>query len=266
MMMKMLAEERRFRIREILSAQRSVSAAALTETLKATAATIRRDLAALEKEGVLVRSHGGAVSRTSSTNFQPPYEALQRANRAEKLAIAAAAEKLLFDGDTVFLEGSTTVFELSRHLGSFSRLTVATNSPLIVCQLQRWTGVNVVCTGGDLQRDQFYLSGLWAQHAISEIRVDKAILGMTALDFQYGQSCATQAEAQVKRMLVKAGKQRIGLVDHTKLGKQAFVHVGPVTDFTTIITDSGADPAQVAGLREAGVEVIVVDVDTMKTE
>jgi DeoR/GlpR family transcriptional regulator of sugar metabolism len=261
MMMKMLADERRFRIREILSAQRSISAAALTESLNVTAATIRRDLAALEKEGVLVRSHGGAVSRSSSTNFQPTYEALQRTNRAEKLAIAAAAEKLLMEGDTVFLEGSTTVFELSRRLGVFSRLTVATNSPPMVCQLQRWAGVNVVCTGGDLHRDQFYLSGLWAQHALSEIRVDKAFLGVTAIDFGYGHSCASQAEAQVKKMLVKSAKQRIGLADHTKFAKQAFVYVGQVTDFTTIITDSATDPAQIAGLRDAGIEVIVVDSD-----
>ena len=62
-------------------------------------------------------------------------------------------------------------------------------------------------------------------------------------------------------MLVKAGMQRIGLVDHTKFGNSAFIHVGPVTDFATIITDSGTDPAQIAGLREAGVQVIVVDID-----
>ena len=101
----MLADERRFRIREILALQRSVSASALIEALGATAATIRRDLAALEKEGVLVRSHGGAVSRTSSTNFQPSYEVLQRENRAEKVAIAAAAGLMLMDGDTVCTNG-----------------------------------------------------------------------------------------------------------------------------------------------------------------
>lgn len=255
----MLAEERRFRISEMLSAQRSISSSLLQETLGVTAATIRRDLAALEDEGVLVRSHGGAVSRAASTNFQPPYEALQRANRAEKVAIAAAAEKLLIDGDTVFLEGSTTVFELSRRLERFSRLMVATNSPLIVCQLQRWTGVSVVCIGGDLQKDQFYLSGLWAQQALSEIRVNKTFMGVTAIDCEYGHSCASQAEAQVKKKLVMAAKQRIGLVDHSKFGKQAFVHLGPVTDFTTIITDSETDPKQIAGLRKAGVEVVVVN-------
>jgi DeoR/GlpR family transcriptional regulator of sugar metabolism len=173
---------------------------------------------------------------------------------------------MIFDGDTVFLESSTTVFELSRRMGSFNRLTVATNSPPIVCQLQRWAGVHVVCTGGDLQRDQFCLSGIWAQQVLSEIRVDKAVMGITAIDSQYGHTCATQAEAQVKRMLVKAGKQRIGMVDHSKFGRQAFVHIGPITDFTTIITDSGTDPAQIAAMRDAGIEVVVVDVDKHAAE
>ena len=99
----MLAEERRFRICEILSRQRTVSATELKDTLMVTAATIRRDLCALEQEGLLVRSHGGAVSKSSSTSFQPSYEALGRANQTEKQAIAVEAAKLIFDGETVFL-------------------------------------------------------------------------------------------------------------------------------------------------------------------
>lgn len=106
----MLAEERRFQIREILTGQRTVSASDLCDRLKVTSATIRRDLAALEQEGVLVRSHGGAVSRMSSTNFQPTYDALLRSENEEKLEIARAAEQFVLDGDTIFLESSTTVF------------------------------------------------------------------------------------------------------------------------------------------------------------
>ncbi len=91
----MLAEERRFRIREILLNQRTVNAAALRDILGVTPATIRRDLAALEDEGVLLRSHRGAVSRTSSTDFQPAFEALLPTNHAEKVAIAQEALKLI---------------------------------------------------------------------------------------------------------------------------------------------------------------------------
>jgi DeoR family fructose operon transcriptional repressor len=255
----MLAEERRFRIREILATQRTISASELCSTLEVTPATIRRDLATLEDEGVLVRSHGGAVSRMSSTKFQPSYETLARSNSEEKRAIAREAEKLILDGDTVFLEGSTTVLELAECLHNRNRLTVVTNSPTIVCQLQHCAGVTVLCTGGDLQRDTFYFSGEWARRALSEIRLDKAVLGVSAIDPGYGISTANHAEAQIKKMIVKAAKTRIALADHSKFGKQSFAYVGPVTDVDTLITDSGTSSKYVHELREAGLEVIVAE-------
>jgi DeoR/GlpR family transcriptional regulator of sugar metabolism len=262
MLCEMLAEERRFQIREILVAQRTVSASDLCDRLRVTAATIRRDLAALEQEGVLVRSHGGAVSRMSSTNFQPTYDALLRSESEEKRQIARAAEQFVLDGDTIFLEGSTTVFELARRLIHRNRLTVVTNSPTIVCELQRSTGVAVMCTGGDLQKDTFYLSGEWAQRALSEIRLDKAILGVSAIDPQYGVSTAHHAEAQITRMVSKAAKTRIALADHTKFGRQRFAYVGPVTDIDILITDSSTHTQYIQELRDSGLQVIVADPGT----
>jgi DeoR/GlpR family transcriptional regulator of sugar metabolism len=259
-LMSLLAEERRFRIREILSRERTVTASELIRTLDVTAATIRRDLAALEKEGVLVRSHGGAVSRTSGTNFQPSYEALGRSNRAEKQAIAREAERLILDGETVFLEGSTTVYELARRLLHRNRLTVITNSPPIVEELQRSQHVSVISTGGELQKDVFYLSGVWAQRALAEIRVDKAVLGVSAIDPSYGISTASQAEAQIKKMILKAARVSIAVADHSKFGNQGFAYVGPITDVDILVTDSGADPQYLRPLREAGVELILADV------
>jgi DeoR/GlpR family transcriptional regulator of sugar metabolism len=227
--------------------------------LGVTAATIRRDLASLEHEGVLVRSHGGAVSQMSSTKFQPSYERLARLNSEEKKAIARAAEHLILDGDTVFLEGSTTVSELAVCLQNRTRLTVVTNSPAIVCQLQRSSGVNVLCTGGDLQKDTFYFSGEWAQRALSEIRLDKAVLGVSAIDVQYGISTANHAEAQIKKMIAGAAKVRIALADHSKFGKQAFAFVGPVTDINILVTDGCTANKDVRQLREAGLEVLVAE-------
>lgn len=255
----MLAEERRFRIREILAMQRTVAAAALTEMLGVTPATIRRDLAQLEEEGVLVRSHGGAVSRTSSTTFQPSYDALLKTNHQEKEAIAREAERLILDGETVFLEGSSTVYELALRLHNRHRLTVVTNSPPILVQLQRNPGINLLCTGGDLLSDTFYLSGVWAERVLQEIRVDKAVLGVTAIDVGYGVSAARQGEAQIKKALVKSAKTRIALADHSKFGKQSFAYVGPISDFDILLTDSGTDGKQIKELRDAGVEVIVAN-------
>lgn len=253
----MLADERRFRISEILSRQRTVSASDLTTLLGVTAATIRRDLAALEREGLLVRSHGGAVSKSSTTNFQPSYEAMGRSNRDEKAAIAAAAARLILDGDTIFLEGSTTIYELASRLVGFSRLTVVTNSPPIVCELQRYPNIAVMSTGGELQRDVFYLSGMWAQRSISEIRVDKAFLGISAIDPEYGISTASQAEALIKKTVLKSAKTRIALVDHSKFGNQGFAYVGPVTDLSVLVTDAQTPASYLTRLREQGLQVEV---------
>ncbi len=264
--MSVMAEERRFRIREMLSVQRTVSASELRDLLQVTAATVRRDLAVLEKEGVLVRSHGGAVSRSSTTNLQPSYDAMGRNNRVEKQAIAREAERLVLDGETVFLEGSSTVYDLAQRLCHRNRLTVVTNSPPIVFQLQRSPNASVICTGGELRKDEFYLSGVWTEHALSEIRVDRAFLGVSAIDPVYGISTASQAEAQIKRMILKAARVRVALADHSKFGNQSFAYVGPVTDIDIMVTDSGVDTKYIRLLREAGVEVILADVRALRND
>jgi len=256
--MNLLAEERRFRIREILSRQRTVMASELIRTLGVTAATIRRDLAVLQKEGVLIRSHGGAVSRTSSTSFQPSYDALGRIHRAEKQAIAWEAERLILDGEAIFLEGSTTVYELARRL-LHRRLTVITNSPPIIELFQRSQHVSVISTGGELQKDVFYLSGVWAQTALSEIRVDKAVLGVSAIDPAYGVSTASPAEAQIKKMILRAARVSIALADHSKFGNQGFAYVCPITDLDILVTDSATDPKYLNPLRESGLQLIVAE-------
>ena len=152
------------------------------------------------------------------------------------------------------------MYEFARGLQQRNRLTVVTNSPSIVCLLQRSTGVTVLCTGGDLQKDTFYFSGEWAQRALSEIRLDKAILGVSAIDLSYGISTANHAEAQIKKMITRAAKIRIALADHSKFGAQSFAYVGPVTDIDVLVTDSGTQPKYIKGLREAGVEVEVAEI------
>jgi DeoR/GlpR family transcriptional regulator of sugar metabolism len=256
----MLAAERRFRIREILAAQRTVSATELAGILGVTGATIRRDLGVLEQEGLLVRSHGGAVSRASSTAYQGSYEYLLHVNEAEKKAIAREAAKLILDGDTVFLEGSTTVFELARCLQRRSRLTVVTNSPAIVMQFQHSPGVSVISTGGYLHKDTLYLQGVWTRRALAEVRLDKAVLGVTGIDPEFGMSSADHPEAEIKQLLIKAARQRIALGDRTKFGRQSFAFVAPVTDIDIIVTDNGIEQKYVEQLRDKGIQVIIAEV------
>jgi DeoR family fructose operon transcriptional repressor len=84
---------------------------------------------------------------------------------------------------------------------------------------------------------------------------------VSAIDLSYGISTANHAEAQIKKMITRAAKTRIALADHTKFGTQSFAYVGPVTDIDILVTDSGTDAKYIEGLREAGVEVVVAEVE-----
>lgn len=253
----MLPEERRMFIRELLATQRTVAAHDLVGELGVALATIRRDLAVLEQEGVLVRSHGGAVSKSSNLDFQPPYQVLRHVNIDEKKAIAAAVQPYIQDGEIMFLEGSTTVFEVVEYLVRHNHLTVVTNSPPILNRLMQGSSLTVMSTGGELQRDLHYLGGLWTRELLSKIRFDKAIIGVSAIDPQYGVSTTRPAQAEIKKLLTSVARTRIGLADHTKFGKQNFSFVGPISDFDVIVTSSLTSPDYIAALRDAGVEVIV---------
>jgi DeoR/GlpR family transcriptional regulator of sugar metabolism len=161
---------------------------------------------------------------------------------AEKQAIASEADRLILDGDTVFLEGSTTVHELAKLLHRRTRLTIITNSPATLFHLQCSPGVTVLCVGGNLVKENCYLSGMWAHRVLQEIRVDKVFMGISALDPGYGISTANHPEAEIKRLLMKVSKTRIALADNSKFRKQGFAYVGPVSDLTMLITDSGTEP------------------------
>jgi DeoR/GlpR family transcriptional regulator of sugar metabolism len=100
---------------------------------------------------------------------------------------------------------------------------------------------------------------VWTRRVLSEIRLDKAVLGVTAIDPLYGMSSASHAEAEVKQLLIKAARQRIALADHTKFGKQSYAFVGPVTDIDILVTDAGVDGTYVQQLQEKGVQVVIAN-------
>jgi DeoR/GlpR family transcriptional regulator of sugar metabolism len=262
----MLAEERRIRIREMLATHKTVAAAELAASFSVAMATVRRDLVVLEREGVLLRSHGGAVSRASSSDFQLSFEVLQKTSRAEKMAMAAVVQPLISDGEIVFLEGSTTVLEVAALLRRYARLTIVTNSPPILDALQGGTGLTLMSTGGELEKDLRYLCGPWTRDVLLHTRMDYAVIGISAIDTAYGISTTRPAHAEIKQLLARSAKKRIGLADHTKFGKQAFAFVGPVTELDVVVTSSLTSPDHVEALRSAGVEVLVAPMPAQRAE
>lgn len=221
--------------------------------------TVRRDCAELESRGLIRKVRGGAML-AGSRSQEPPFATRTAAMAEEKRAIGAAAAALVGDGESVLLDLGTTTLEVARHLRGRQALTVITNSVQAALTLVEEPGVDVHLTGGRLRAGDQSLSGFWAQHAIGDVFVDKAIVGAGGLTVQSGVTDYHMEEAAIRRMMIQHARTVIVVADSSKFGVTALAGVAAVKAVHHIVTDSGVDPAAAAALTAAGVRVTVVPV------
>ena len=252
----MITGERRNKILEILQEKKAVEVHELVKLFNVTGATIRRDLEALEKEGLLRRTHGGAVLPLS-VSYEPLYFSQIRKNLKEKEAIGKKAAELISDGDSVFIESGTTTLHIAKNIKNKRNLTVVTNSIDIAKELLSVSGVEVILTGGNLRKETVTLVGPLAERVLKEFKVDKVFLGISAIVPSKGMSTASIVEAQIKRLIIEMGKEVIGLADHSKFGKESFAFVTHTSVLDKLITDNKVSKEDIEALEKLGVEVIV---------
>jgi DeoR/GlpR family transcriptional regulator of sugar metabolism len=252
----MIAAQRRNIIVETIERDGAVSITALSERLKTSAVTIRRDLDQLADEGRLVRTHGGAVL-ASSARESSYAEKLEQA-LAEKTAIARAAAKRVRNGDVVALGPGTTTELLAKELVSRSGLRVVTNSLLVAEAMVSAPENEVIVVGGTLRHSirAFVGGGTVAQ--LLGLRADTAFLSGNGLAADFGLSTPAFPVADTDRAMATGAGRVIALVDHTKIGRRSSVLTVPTDDIQHLITDSKSEKKQLDALREAGVEVDAV--------
>lgn len=250
----MLVAERRSQIARLLQQHGTVRVAALSEMFEVTEETIRRDLEELEKEGILKRTYGGAISRRG-TGIELPFAAREEKNREEKLKIARAAAALLDDGDTIILDASTTALFVARHLPTTPRLTVVTNSVRVVLELAAHPNVTVIGIGGQLRERSLSFVGPQAERALAAYHVDKAFLSCKGLTLAEGMTDSNELEVELKKRMVEAAAAVIAIVDSSKLGYVAFARICPLDQIARLITDDAADPALLARIEEMGTPI-----------
>jgi DeoR/GlpR family transcriptional regulator of sugar metabolism len=227
--------------------------------------TIRRDLQVLESTGLIRRTHGGAV-RWPQTNAEPlvlAREKRQMLAKAQKAAIAAyAARELVRDGDSIVLEGSTTVTGMVSHLGARHDLTVVTNSLFTAEEMRRHLSrsATLLCAGGILRPESSTFIGHVAEGFFRELHVKRLFLSATGLTLQGGITDPQMLETQVKRAMIESASEVIVLIDSTKFGVRSLTRVIDFAEISLLLTDEGAPAEMVAGLREQGVEVALVPV------
>lgn len=250
----MLAEDRRARLLADLNEHGSVRVAEVVERLDVSEMTVRRDLAALEQQGLLRRVRGGAIL-PQGRSYEPPFVLRRTTQSQEKEAIAAAAADLVNDGDSVALDVGTTTLALAHHLADRHNLTVLTPSLHVARAFEESPTITVVLSGGTVRPGEGSLVGHVAARTCSEFNVDKLFLGIGGLHPDRGLTEFNVDDAIVKRTMIDHATEVIVLADASKLGRVAFAHVAPVTAVGRLITDRGSDHTILDELADHGVDV-----------
>ncbi|PRX91834.1 DeoR/GlpR family DNA-binding transcription regulator [Allonocardiopsis opalescens] len=250
------AAERRKRIVELVRATGAVSVRELAAQVQASEVTVRRDVRALEAEGLLDRRRGGAAL-PGRLAHEPSYSQKTRQAAEEKAAIAQAAAAMVAEDDAVVLGAGTTTEALARRLVAVRGLTVVTNSLLVAQVLAAAPAAEVVLTGGTLRGSILALVGSAAEQSLAGLRVRLAFVSGNGLTAERGLSTPNPLVASVDRALASAAQEVVVLADHTKVGVDTMVQTVPPERLHHLVTDSRADEGVLADLTAQGTRVHV---------
>ena len=249
----MFAHERHNAISELVSKKERVTVCALQKTLKISSATLRRDLAEMEKSGRIVRVHGGVV-HPQSLRGEPSFLRKSHTAVEAKRSIAATASGLVPDGASVFLDSGTTCLEIGRSLLARSGLTLITNSVPLLHEAYM-IGAPILATGGELRPLSGALTGAVALEWMEHLQADWAFLGASGIDPR-GVATTELGEAAIKRQFLCKARHAVLAADGTKWNQTAPVQFAAWQEFEYWLTSDALPTVNIKPLKDAGVKVL----------
>lgn len=242
------------RRRQILEAVRagSTHVADLARRFGVSEMTVRRDLAALAREGKLERVRGGAVNALE----EPPFEESVVRRPEAKGRIGAAAAALVQDGETVMIDIGTTTLMAARHLHG-RRITVVTSSLAVYEELVPDPAIELLLPGGVVRRNYRSLVGVLAEDTLRQLQADVCFLATSAVDSELAVWDSTMIEVPIKRAMIEASKRVVLLADAEKFSSGSLVRVCEAADLTTIVTDEPLSPVFQPAIDDNAIEVII---------
>lgn len=235
----MISAERREQIKTILLKKKSVTVAEIAQLFDVSTETIRRDFEALSAEGFLIKSYGGATLSVRK-NIAVSQKIKSGILIETKKRMAKEAAKLVHPNDCIFLDHSTTVFEMCEELAGMP-LTVMTNSLAVINYMAEQPNIRLVIPGGNFDITSQAFFGLETVQYLKRHSFDKAFLSCRSMDIKRGLSDAEELIADMRRNIIRSSDFNCLLADHTKWGKSAFVQTCDYDDIHYIITDVGLD-------------------------
>ncbi|WP_459587135.1 DeoR/GlpR family DNA-binding transcription regulator [Corynebacterium camporealensis] len=261
----MYAEERRRQIASLTAVEGRVNVTDLSERFEVTAETIRRDLAVLDREGVVHRVHGGAVASQTFQTAELTLDARQRSAIGAKASIARAAMDFLpQESGSIFLDAGSTINAMADLIGqqhNTSPCTIVTNSLPVALSLATAGLPEVQLLGGTVRAITQAVVGDTALRTMALLRADVAFVGTNALTIDHGLSTADSQEAAIKSAFITNAHKVVVLCDSSKLGNDYLVSFASIRDIDVVITDSAAPETFVEELRKHEIEVIIAEDD-----
>lgn len=250
----LLTAERRVRIGELLARNGSVRVNELSRLFRVTEVTVRSDLDAMARSGLLVRDRGGAIAHTS-TSLSTAFEkrALEHAEQKRRIGRAAAA--LVEDGETVILDAGSTVMEMARNMPALKSLTVVTTGLNIAAQVGAVPGVHVLVAGGFLSPETVSTVGAIAERDLENLIVDKLFLSTQAFNAESGLTDVSLDVARVKAAMIRSARRTFLLADSSKWGLSMFAKVAPLTEIDVLITDNALPKAARKSIQNFAIEL-----------
>jgi len=251
----MLAIERRNAILEKLQAERKVVVSELSALYEVSEETIRRDLEKLENEGYVIKSYGGAVLN-ENTNLDLPFNVRKNKNVIGKQKIADLLSRVICDGDSIFLDASSTAVAIAKAIRNKRGLTIITNSLEIAIELLDVSECKVILTGGEIVSTAFGVVGHVTDKTIRSYYLDKAVISCKGLDLEKGFTDSDERHANNKRSMLESAKSKILAIDNSKLDKISFAKIGKLSDLDMIVTDVKPEEKWLQKFAEYNVECI----------
>jgi len=255
----MLVEQRRDRLLEMIRVQRFASLPELAEQLAVSESTVRRDLDQFEQQGVARRIHGGVLYTGVSPKL-PHFDAQQPAEWEKKRAIAAAAARLIDDGDTILMDGGSTTYELARLLVGRPLHVVTTSLP-VANLFASDANSDLVLIGGNICPRSGVARGPYANRMLSMVRVRKTIFSVAGIcDEGFFNNDLLLVETE--RAMMQAAAEVIVVADSTKFGHSSLTHLCPLDAVQHLVVDDGIADAWREKIAAAGVDVVVAGRNT----
>lgn len=237
----MLAVERKSKILDFLEAKGQAEVSELAQMLCVVPETIRRDLKELEVKGVLRRTHGGAVL-AEKRNVETLHSIRVKKQYQEKIRLCKKAAEFIQDGDTIFVDNSSTLINLIRFIQPNYNVTLLTNS-VDILQLAATLDnqVMVISSGGVLHKEKMYLSGSVADYMPTDFIPTKTFLSCYGVSLDYGLSDCSMEEAAFKKSMINVSQKSFCVLDHTKFEKNGPVKLIGIDACDVLITDNPLD-------------------------